>query len=209
MTGAPVPAGADSVVMVEHIVRTGDHVSLAEGRALAGGANIVLRASEAARGALVLPSGTRVGAAEVALAAACGYATVEVWAKPRVAIVATGDELVEVAETPGAEQIRNSNSYAISAMVAAAGGEPRRLPIARDVREAVRASVIEGRSADLLVFSGGVSMGEYDLVEAVLAEFGAEFLLYRRQNAARQTGGVRAFAGAERGAGMLLLWAAG
>jgi molybdopterin molybdotransferase len=93
-----------------------------------------------------------------------------------VAIVSTGDELVELDETPGAEQIRNSNSYALAALVERAGGAAERLAIARDVREEIRERVSRGRGADLLVFSGGVSMGEYDLVEEVLAEFGAEFL---------------------------------
>ena len=98
------------------------------------------------------------------------------WVRPTVAIVATGDELVEVGAAPRAWEIRNSNSYALAALVMAAGGEARRLAIARDVREDLRARVREALEADLVVFSGGVSMGQYDLVEEVLAEFGAEFL---------------------------------
>ena len=98
------------------------------------------------------------------------------YACPTVAIVATGDELVELDQAPGPEQIRNSNGYALAALVEAAGGQPLRLPIARDTREAVRERVREGRKADLLIFSGGVSMGEYDLVEEILAEAGAAFL---------------------------------
>ena len=176
MTGAPVPASADAVVMIEHVERTGERLTLAAGRVLSGGENIVPRGAEARDGDEVVARGVRVGAAEIALAASCGYATVQVARRPTVAIVATGDELVEVAERPGTHQIRNSNSYAIAAMVSNAGGEPLRLPIARDVREDVRASVAEGRKCDLLVFSGGVSMGEYDLVEDILAEFGAEFV---------------------------------
>jgi molybdopterin molybdotransferase len=90
--------------------------------------------------------------------------------------VATGDELVELTETPGAHQIRNSNSYALAALVSAAGGEPRRLAIAPDTREDIRARITQGRMSDLLLLSGGVSAGKYDLVEEGLAEFGAEFL---------------------------------
>ena len=139
------------------------------------GEDVVARGSEARAGQVVVPAGTRVGAAEIALAATCGMAEVAVFARPRVVIVATGDELVEVAQQPREQQIRNSNSYAIAAMVTAAGGEPVRLAIARDVREEVRERVAQGRMWDLMILSGGVSMGEYDLVEEVLEEFGAEF----------------------------------
>jgi molybdopterin molybdotransferase len=176
MTGAPLPAGADAVLMVEHVERAGDMIRVADGRSLRAGENVVPRGAEARLGAEVLASGARLGAAEIALAATCGCATLRVFRRATVAIVATGDELVEVAETPGPQQIRNSNSYAIAAMVRAAGGEPQRLEIAGDTREAIRDRVARGRAADLLVFSGGVSMGEYDLVEEVLAESGAEFL---------------------------------
>ncbi len=176
MTGAPVPEAMDAVVMVEHVSRVGDRVELTAGRQIRAGENVVSQGSEARVGDVVVARGVRVGAAEVALAAACGVGRLRVYKRVRVAIVATGDELVEVAEVPGAEQIRNSNSYAIAALVTAAGGEAVRLGIARDVREEVRARVREGLGCDVLVLSGGVSMGEYDLVEEVLAEFGAEFL---------------------------------
>jgi molybdopterin molybdotransferase len=136
----------------------------------------VPRGAEARAGDVLLRAGTRIGAAEIAVAANCGCAELAVYAKPMVAIVATGDELVEVRETPGPFQIRNSNSYTIAAMVAAAGGAPGRLEIARDVRTEIRERIAQGRVWDLMVLSGGVSMGEYDLVEEVLAEFGAEFL---------------------------------
>ena len=176
MTGAPLPTGADAVVMVEHVEQLEGTIKLVAGRSLEAGENVVPAGAEARAGQEVLAAGTRISAAEIALAAACGCATLPVFVRPRVAIVATGDELVEVAETPGPQQIRNSNSYALAAMVAMAGATPDRLPTAPDFREAIRERIERGRKADLLVFSGGVSMGEYDLVEAVLAEFGAEFL---------------------------------
>lgn len=175
MTGAPMPEGADAVVMVEHVIRDGAGVRLAEGRGVRAGDNVVPRGSEARAGQEVIVVGTRVGAAEVALAASCGCAELAVFTRPGVAIVATGDELVDLGGALGPEQIRNSNSYAIAAMVTAAGGQPGRLAIARDVRSDVWERVAQGRMWDLLIFSGGVSMGEYDLVEEVLAEFGAEF----------------------------------
>ena len=175
MTGAAVPGGADAVVMIEHVGQSGDEVWATTGRSLVAGENVVPRGSEARRGEVLLKAGTMVGAAEIALAAACGWAEVMVRNRPRVAIVATGDELVELAETPADCQIRNSNSYALAALVEVAGGAPVRMAIARDTLEDVRARVGEARTFDLLILSGGVSAGKYDLVEEVLAEFGAEF----------------------------------
>jgi molybdopterin molybdotransferase len=175
MTGAPMPAGTDAVAMVEHVARDGDAVSLGAGRELATGDHVVPRGAEARAGDTVVGAGTRVGAAEIALAASCGCDELTVYRRPGVAIVATGDELVEVAETPAAQQIRNSNSYGLAALVALAGGMAERLPIARDTRDEIRERIARGREAELLVVSGGVSMGEYDLVEAVLEELGAEF----------------------------------
>jgi molybdopterin molybdotransferase len=175
MTGAPIPPGTDAVLMVEHATRSGNRIAPNAPRTLTAGENIVPRGSEARAGAEVVPAGTRIGPAEIALAATCGQTHLEVHAKPKVAILATGDELVELAQTPAPQQIRNSNSYAIAAMVSSAGGEPIRLPIARDLRADIHASILAACSANLLILSGGVSMGEYDLVEEVLTTFGAEF----------------------------------
>ncbi len=175
MTGAPVPDGADAVVMVEHVELAGDAVSLAAERSVRAGENIVPRGSEARAGELVLAEGTEIEAAEIALAAACGYASLTVFRRPRVAIVATGDELVEIDEIPGEQQIRNSNSYGLAALVARAGGEAVRMPVAPDRREELDNIIMQARSSDLLLLSGGVSMGKYDLVEAALLSMGAEF----------------------------------
>ena len=176
MTGAPVPLGANAVAMVEHVSVVDGRIAAAEGRLLRDGENVIPLGSEAKRGEAVVAAGTLIGAAEIAEAATCGMAELRVLARPRVAIVATGDELVEITEIPDERQIRNSNSYAIAAMVAAAGGRAERLETAKDTREQVRERVERGRRSDLLLFSGGVSMGKFDLVEEVLAEFGAEFL---------------------------------
>ncbi len=175
MTGAPMPDGSDAVLMVEHVGVSDGRVRPLDGRRLARGENVVPRGAEARLGDVVVAAGTTLGAAEIALAAVSGAADLVVYRRPRVAIVATGDELVELGETPAESQIRNSNSYGIAAMVEAAGGEAVRLPIARDTGEDLRARLLEARQCDLLLLSGGVSMGKYDLVEEVLAELGAEF----------------------------------
>ncbi len=175
MTGAPMPDGADAVVMVEHVTANDGRMRVTDGRRLIFGENVVKRGAEARRGDVVVAERTSLGAAEIALAAVAGAADLEVYRRPTVAIVATGDELVELRETPGDGQIRNSNSYGIAAMVEAAGGEAVRLSIARDTGEDLRVRLREARRCDLLLLSGGVSMGKYDLVEEVLAHAGAEF----------------------------------
>jgi molybdopterin molybdotransferase len=175
MTGAPVPDGADAVVMVEHVEQAGGEVWAVGGRSLRVGENVVARGSEARQGSAVLTAGTVVGAAEIAEAATCGRVELQVRKRPMVAIVATGDELVELNEMPDERQIRNSNSYALAAMIEAVGGQAGRLKIARDTRAEVWERIAQGRMWDLLLLSGGVSAGKYDLVEDVLAEFGAEF----------------------------------
>jgi molybdopterin molybdotransferase len=175
MTGASVPAGADCVVMIEHVQRIDNTLRLSQGRSIAAGENIVPMGAEARKGDVILPPGTRMAAAQVGAAAACGAAELRIFTRPRVAIVATGDELVEVNEPLLTHQIRNSNTYSLAAQVLAAGGQAVRLPIARDERGPLEAAIRTGCEADLLLLSGGVSMGKYDLVEEVLLSLGAEF----------------------------------
>ena len=173
MTGAPVPVGADAVVMVEYTAREGDRVAIQ--RAVAPGENVVAQGAEARAGDVLLARGYRMNHAGVAIAAAVGKAGVQVYARPKVAIVATGDELVAITESPAAGQIRNSNTYSLAVQVQNAGGDPVLLPPARDDVVRLRESLIQAFEADLVLISGGVSMGEYDLVEQVLADFGARF----------------------------------
>lgn len=177
MTGAPLPEGGDAVVMVEHTERNGDGVKI--GRSIKPGENFNPRGIEARGGDIVLSAGIRIGHAEVAMLATVGRPQVLVYRRPRVAIVSTGDEIVESGEQPAAHQIRNSNAAALAVQVARAGGMPQILPIARDNYESTRDLVRQGLEADLLLLSGGVSAGKYDLVEKVLAEFGAEFFFDR------------------------------
>jgi molybdopterin molybdotransferase len=173
MTGAPLPAGTDAVVMIEHTVREGDGVVVQQ--SVSPGENVVPRGAEAKQGDRLLAPGTRVEYSALALAASVGRADLRVYAKPRVAILVTGDELVEITAVPGPHQIRNSNSYSLAAQVAAAGGKAHVLPVAPDELDGLRGSIAQGLSFDLLLITGGVSVGKYDLVERVLAEMKAEF----------------------------------
>ena len=144
-------------------------------RGVKPGENIVPAGAEARAGQELLSPGTRLRPAQIALAAAAGKASLKVYRRPRVAILSTGDELVEVAEKPGASQIRNSNSYSLAALVDESGGEPVQLPIAPDEEGKLTELIEEGLKADMLLLSGGVSMGKFDLVEQALKKLGAEF----------------------------------
>jgi len=175
MTGAPVPAGADAVAMLEHVESAGGQIRLNPTRGLASGENMVAQGAEAREGERLLPAGVRMGAAQIALAAACGYAAIPAYAKPRVAILATGDELVPVDTQPAPGQIRNSNGPMLAALAAKAGAEPWVLPVALDRAEALDAALAETAAADLLLISGGVSAGKFDLVEEALTRAGARF----------------------------------
>ena len=175
MTGAPLPAGANAVAMVEHTERVSP-VSVRILRPARENEGLLRLGAESRKGQQVLHAGRRISLADIGLLASSGKSTVMVSRKPRAAIVATGDELVEVQETPGPSQIRNSNSYTIQAQVAEAGAEPVPLGIAGDNLEDLRAKIRAGLEHDILLVSGGVSMGKYDLVENVFAEFGVEVL---------------------------------
>jgi molybdopterin molybdotransferase len=177
MTGAPVPAGADAVVMIEHTVRENGRVRI--GLSAEPGQFINPQASEAAAHEAVLHAGKRLDYSDAAMLAAFGRTDVKVYRRPVVAIVATGDEIVEVHQVPEEFQIRNSNVYALAAQVARAGGVPQILPVARDNPGHTRAIVEQGLAAGLLLLSGGVSAGKYDIVEPVLASLGAEFFFDR------------------------------
>jgi molybdopterin molybdotransferase len=176
MTGAPIPNGADAIVMVEHVTRDDKQIACPSARS---GQFINRQGSEARQNEVVIPAGRRLDYTSVALLATIGMTRVPVFRKPRVALLATGDEIVEPHERPADHQIRNSNVYSLAAQVARAGGEASILPVAKDDRESTRASIELGLTSDLLVLSGGVSAGKYDLVEVVLAELGAEFFFDR------------------------------
>jgi len=177
MTGAPLPAGADAVVMVEHTEREGNRVRV--GRALTPGENFGAQGQEARRGESVLQVGQRLAFAQIAMLAMVGRECAAVYRKPRVAIIPTGDEIVEAGVNPERFQIRNSNAWSMAVQVGRAGGDPQILPIARDNYESTRGLIEQGLDADLLLLSGGVSAGKYDIVERVMADLGAEFFFDR------------------------------
>ncbi len=181
MTGAAVPPGADAVAMLEHVENLGHGeqppgaIRLTPPRTLDPGENVVPAGAEARAGDEIVPAGTRLNASHIAAAATCGYAALEVFPRPRVAILTTGDELVPVAAVPGLGQIRNSNAPMLAALVAQAGGDPWILPSAHDNAADLDAALREASQADLLLISGGVSAGKFDLVEPALAHLGAGF----------------------------------
>ncbi|HEX7289367.1 MAG TPA: gephyrin-like molybdotransferase Glp [Candidatus Angelobacter sp.] len=174
MTGAAVPAGADAVVMVEYTSQAGSRVKVE--RAVAAGENVVAAGAEAHAGQELISPGQFMRTPHIAMAAAVGKPTLRVYRKPLVAILATGDELVDVSETPGPHQIRNSNTYSLAAQVADHGGEPLPLPVAPDEERKLTTLIHAGlQQADMLLLSGGVSMGKFDLVEQALSKLGAHF----------------------------------
>ena len=173
MTGGVLPPGADAVVMVEYTKTIGTEVEIQ--RSVKSGENFVPRGAEAHAGQVLTERGRRLDHDLIALAAAIGKARVNIFRKPHVAVLATGDEIVEIKATPGPAQIRNSNTYSLAAQIEEAGAEPVLLPIAPDEPARLRELIEEGLTCDLLLITGGVSMGKYDLVEQVLNELNAEF----------------------------------
>jgi molybdopterin molybdotransferase len=173
MTGAPVPAGADAVVMVEYTSSHADSVEIT--KSVAQGENIVAQGAEAKSGALLLDRGKRLNEAAIALAASVGRSQLQVFVRPRVAVLTTGDEIVDLDAEIGPTQIRNSNTYSLAVQIQQAGGEAVLLPIAPDEPRRLRQLIEDGLQSDLLIMTGGVSMGRYDLVEQVLADLQAEF----------------------------------
>ncbi len=181
MTGAPIPRGADSIVPFEETDETqGEGAgSFAKGardvgilKAALPGANVRVAAEDVRRGTIVLHEGAAIGPPQIGVLASLGRATVRVYRRPVVAILSTGDELLEPGQPPEPGKIYDSNAYSVSAMVTEAGGIPKRLGIAVDTIEDLTARLREGLDADMLITSAGVSRGDYDVVKDVLAKEG-------------------------------------
>ena len=172
MTGACVPEGADTVVQVELTDGGLDFVEVQQ--ALSRGANIRKQGEDMREGGIVLKRGTRIGAAEIAVLAGVQKLSVDAGRKPTVAILSTGDELIDVSESRLPGKIVNTNAPLLAALVRAAGAEPRVLGIVRDTRDATIAALREAASSDFIVTSGGVSVGAFDFVKDALEALGAE-----------------------------------
>lgn len=180
MTGAPVPCGADSVQQVE-VTRELDNGSVVEiAKPTTSGQFIVPRAAEIKIGERVLMSGDEINAAMIAALASFGYSEVKVGRRPRVSVLATGSELVGVDQKPKPDQIRDSNSYSLGAYASLAGACVNRLPLAADDPETLRQTIADATTqCDMLILSGGVSMGVYDFTKAALNSLGAEIFFER------------------------------
>ena len=177
MTGAPLPAGADAVVIVEDTESRGQAVTVR--RKVDPGDNLGLAGEDLRKGETAVERGALIGPAEIGMLAAAGLARVPATRRPRLAVIATGDEIVEPGQPKRRGQIRNSNGPALTAMAAAAGAEASYLGIARDKSASLGARLARAKGADILVLSGGVSVGDYDLVKAGLEEAGVRPVFWR------------------------------
>lgn len=174
-TGAPVPAGFDHVELQENVARDGDRITM---RTTSAGSNIRLRGNDFAEGD-PMPAGSLLTPARIGLLAAMNIPRVTVARRPRVAILAGGDELIRPGGTPGAGQIISSNDLALAALARAAGAAPEILPLARDSEDSLRASFRAAEGADVLVTIGGASVGDHDLIGRIAAEQGIEQAFYK------------------------------
>ena len=182
MTGAPMPSGADAVVQVEDTEpgaadSAGERVRVL--RVVTSGLNVRRAGEDVAAGMRVLSPGALLQAGEIGVLASLGYPRVDVYRRPRVAILSTGSELVEVDQPLGPGQIRNSNSYTLEAQCRALGIVPDRLGIAPDDYESTRRMIERGLQYDVLITSGGVSVGEFDFVKDVQDSLGVERRLWK------------------------------
>ena len=172
MTGAPLPGGADAVVMVEDTAKAGGKVKI--WREVKPGDNIGLAGEDLKKGETAVERGALIGPPEIGMLAAAGLARVMVTRRPRLAIIATGDEIVEPGAKKKPGQIRNSNGPALTALAVQAGAEAAYLGIARDKNASLVSGLARAKGADILVLTGGVSVGDYDLVKAELERSGVK-----------------------------------
>ncbi len=172
-TGAPIPPGADAVVRVEDTEPVGADGQVLIRVAVRRGTFITPRAANVKAGQQILGQGTRLTPLEIGAAAAAGAGTVQVYRSPTVAVLATGDELVDIDQRPTGAQIRNSSRYMLDALIQTARATPVSLGVARDDRSVLRDRIVEGLRSDVLCLTGGVSMGAFDFVPEVLESCGA------------------------------------
>jgi molybdopterin molybdotransferase len=179
MTGAPLPPGADTVIMQENTSSDAATVSILQSEKR--GTNVRYAGEDIKKDAVLFQAGTLVRPAHIGIMASIKRAMVSVYQRPRVAILSTGDELVDIDEDMGPGKIVTSNSYSLASLVEDAGGTAIMLGIARDTKEALRSRMLEGLHADIIISSGGVSVGDYDFVKDVLQELGADMKFWKVQ----------------------------
>ncbi|MDH4228920.1 MAG: molybdopterin molybdotransferase MoeA [Nitrospirota bacterium] len=178
MTGAPMPEGADAVVMVEDSVAVRNDLTRITCR-VDQGENVRLKGEDVRKGQVVVPSGTVLRPGHIGMLASLGRSQLRTTRRPVVGILSTGDELVEIDKDPGIDKILNVNSHALAAQVRDVGAVPVMLGIARDTKDAVRDGIREGLNCDILLISGGVSMGDFDFVRDVMSELGGGLTFWK------------------------------
>ncbi len=178
-TGAPLPAGADSVVRVEDTEQAADGRTVLIRVRVSSGQFVIDRGAYVSTGQEVLSVGARLGPLEIAAAATAGAAEVVVYDRPRVGILTTGNELIEVHDKPRGAQIRNSNAYLLNALALSAAAEPVSLGVARDDPEEIREKLTKGLACDVVCVTGGASVGEFDFVPQVFSEIGATIHVHK------------------------------
>lgn len=176
MTGAPIPPGCDTVVPIEEVAEDGDWIRL---KAVEGGSHVRRRGEDIRRRDVVIPAGSILRPQEIGMLSAMGCTSLAVHRRTRVAILATGDELLEPGSTPAPGKLINSNSYSLAAQVLDAGGEPLLLGIAADTLEATCEKIRAGLNADMLVITGGVSVGDRDFVKAAIEKLGGRVTFWK------------------------------
>jgi len=177
MTGAPVPPGCDTVVPIEDVEEDGDWIRLRP--AVKAGTHVRRRGEDITTGDVVIPAGSLLRPQEIGMLSAMGNTSLAVYRRARVAILATGDELLEPGSTPAPGKLINSNSYSLAAQVLDAGGDPVLLGIAADTLEATCEKIGAGLNADMLVITGGVSVGDRDFVKAAIKNMGGEITFWK------------------------------
>lgn len=177
MTGAPLPPGCDTVVPIEDVENVADGIRLKTD--VKPGAHVRRRGENIRAGERVIAAGTEISPLQIGLLASLGRTKVSVYRRPKVAVIATGDELVEAGSAPGGAAIINSNSYSIATQVLEIGADPLVLGIARDTRDATREKVLSGLEADVVITTGGVSVGDKDHVKEVVQELSGELLFWK------------------------------
>jgi molybdopterin molybdotransferase len=181
MTGAPIPKGADSVIMVEYTKKTQNRPQelIEIYRQVSPGENIRKKAEDIKKGELVITKGTPLGAAHIGVLASLGRVRIKAARRPRIAILATGDELVDAGARMDPGKIRSSNTYTLYSQVIKCGGIPKNLGIARDNPARLKEKIRQGLDCDIILTSGGVSVGEFDLVKDVLARIGTKIKFWQ------------------------------